>query len=301
MVGPFLLVREQNLLFFPNSLKDLRLLTQPVDQIEHLRIINILAEINSELRQQAARPKLPINDESSDAEIKEHMAQQVFLRALQPQGEQIRPFGIPEQRRPISVEHTGWVRNGKDAALNCLASRLIREVRRFVRVGSLGHLEKVSPLRGRQLQHLGYASQRRAGRPYFLPLFQPRIPGGTDPRQLSNFFAPKARCSSPSFADSFAIRWSGSRLSVLPQKLAERPLPHRRKYPRIFCTGITLLRVFQFSSPFREQNQIANHKLSDDNFDDLWSSRQFTEHCILEIILQGLSRFSCDYGDQPEP
>jgi hypothetical protein len=43
-------------------------------------------------------------------------------------------------------------------------------------------------------------------------LFQPRIPGGTDPGHPGNFFAPETRCSSRSFARRLVVRWSASRL-----------------------------------------------------------------------------------------
>src|SRR3982074_494955 len=107
------------------------------------------AEFNAELRQQAACPRLPITDQCSYAQVKEHIAQHVFFRPLQPSREQILQFGIPEQRRPVFVEHTGWIRNRTDAALDGCAGELTCEVRRAIRVNSSRHLEEVSPLCGR--------------------------------------------------------------------------------------------------------------------------------------------------------
>src|SRR5258708_16614216 len=106
IVGLLDRIPKQNALFSPKSLKVVRLLAQAADQINHLRIIDMLAEIRPEQCQKAARPKLPIDDDCSYIRIKEHVTQQVFLRALQPYREHIRQSGIPEPQCPISVEHT---------------------------------------------------------------------------------------------------------------------------------------------------------------------------------------------------
>ena len=95
IVGLFDRIPELNPLLFPKPLEVIGLLAQGANQLEHLRIIDVLAEICPEQRQKAARPKLPINHERTYIRIKEHVTQQIFLWALQPSREKTRQFAIP--------------------------------------------------------------------------------------------------------------------------------------------------------------------------------------------------------------
>jgi len=148
-----------------------------------------------------------------------------------------------------------------------MGSEFAREARSAAWVNSLSQLKQVSPRCWRQPQHVGYPTKRCAGGRYLLSLLKPRIPSRTDPGQLGNFFAPKTRCSPPSFTNLLVVGRYDNRLSVLAQKLAKRPLSYGRMYRRIFCTSIVALRVPQHARP--AANRILNHKLDDDNFDNL--------------------------------
>jgi hypothetical protein len=147
----------------------------------------------------------------------------------------------------------------------------IGELLGIIAINSPGQQEKISSLSGCQPQYVSYPTKRRAGRRHLLPLLQPRIPGRTDSSHLRNFFAPKTRRPSPSFAGLLVVRRFGDQLPMPAQKLAERSLSHGSTYHRIFCTPIIILRIFQLKSPIA--NKITCPKSSNDNSNDAINSR----------------------------